>query len=320
MSNCENKKYGIDCVYPLEFEQVDLRKRGVWDEKSRRNSFTTYYRELWSDAWMCRSYEGQGYDDCNGRFMRHGKGKEIGVDGYVRYEGEFMHGMACGKGKLYYASGALMYDGEFWLNKWHGRGKLYFENGKIHIDGVFSNGLVDGWGLVYYDSGILCYEGDIKDGKTHGYGRKYNEDGTLYYEGTVNMGEADGKGRLYHSNGNLEYEGEVKTGDFEGRGREYDGNGVLKYEGEFVKGEYCGQGRLYDPETGKLIREGMFPEESEPEESVSTLGALRDFLKNQNDEPSDLPAETIGFRLSNKAEKSIEEFWEKEFEEEERRE
>lgn len=275
------KQYGVSEVYPMSFEKV---KPNRWNQILGVNTYKDgelYHAEIYSEDGKHRVYVGKGYNRGD-RFFRHGKGKEFWPNGNLRYDGDFMHDMACGNCKIYFEDGTLCYAGEVWLNQWYGKGVSYREDGTIHIDGIFADGIVNGFARVFYECGGLSYEGETKDGAIHGQGRKYNEDGTIYYEGTANMGNPDGFGRAYHPNGMLMYEGEIKSLKLWGYGRKYHENGKLIYEGEFVDGEYSGQGRLYDPFTGKLIREGVFHEVGN--ESVQTEGKWEDITGLEEDD------------------------------------
>lgn len=318
----ESKIYGVDVVFPMEFEMLREKLAVDWDDE-----FPPRDGEAYCARGAVGNYIGEGYNKGE-RFVRHGNGSEYWSNGSVKYIGEFKHDTASGKGKAFSEYEDLLYEGEFWLNRWHGKGKSYRENGALHYEGTFFEGLFDGDGRAYHENGKLSYEGEVKDGVIHGYGRKYNEDGNIYYEGRANMGEPDGYGRLYHPNGRLRYEGEIKKLQFWGYGRKYLGNGQLEYEGEFVNGDYsgqgryyvygkleyegefvdgaycgqgrfyvdgkleyegefvdgayCGQGRLYDPHTGKLIREGVFHEVGG--ENVKTEDKWESVIEVEEDE------------------------------------
>ena len=61
-----------------------------------------------------------------------------GIQGQLKYEGEYLNGKKHGKGKEYY-EGQLEYEGEYLNGNRHGKGKQYYE-GQLEYEGEYLYG------------------------------------------------------------------------------------------------------------------------------------------------------------------------------------
>ena len=201
----------------------------------------------------------------------HGTGKEYGVFGEVKFEGEYFNGKRNGKGKELYFMGNTLFEGEYFNGKRNGNGKEYYEKGQLKFEGEYFNGFE--WnGKGYNISHKLVYE--IKNGK--GYKKEFDlYSGKMYFEGEFLNGQRNGKGIEYTFRNKKLFEGIYLNGKrWKGKGydakgkiaykikngkgfiKEFDGNNIIRFAGVYINGEKNGKGIEFID--GQLIFEGEY--------------------------------------------------------------
>ena len=159
---------------------------------------------FWDDGTL--RYEGKGYTDFSGYFVRHGRGKQYDENGVLIYEGKFVRDEQDGPGKMYRPDGTLFFEGQFQKGE-SKKGKVYRKDGSLLYEGELQNHSFHGKDRIYHPQGMLGYEGDFKEGEGTGKGRLYYPSGELFYEGEVVSYEAEGEGISYLKDGSLLFEG-----------------------------------------------------------------------------------------------------------------
>jgi|GEM_PF-3308421 len=161
-----------------------------------------------------------------------GTGKYFYYDGVLRYEGQWVNGIAEDFGTEYSPSGRKLYEGEWKDGSKHGKGKTFYANGSIQYEGDFYNGYKKGQGTLYDIKGNMLYKGGWDLDKYNESGAEYKKDGILGYEGNWKYGLKDGNGKLYHPDG--------KT---------------IKYQGTFHLNYYV-DGKFFDEKGKEISAEG----------------------------------------------------------------
>lgn len=206
-----------------------------------------------------------------GHDIYDGTGTLFDQEGYLLFEGEFVHHMKQGNG-IMYLKGQKVYEGEFIQNKKQGNGILY-KDGLKHYEGHFRNDLMDGFGILYHEKAVIApfadlraqhphlnrpqFEGDFVHGMKKGKGKQYYPNGLLQYEGDFMWNRMQGAGKLFchtETPTNEELAQGVTTLQFEGyffedmkhgKGKHYTRQGVLEAEGQFKEDAMTGKGTLY---------------------------------------------------------------------------
>ena len=161
-----------------------------------------------------------------------GTGKYFYNDGVLRYEGQWVNGIAEGYGIEFSPTGRKVYEGEWKDGFRSGKGKIFYGNGQIQYEGDFFNGYRKGQGTLYDIAGNVTYKGGWDLNKYNETGTEYDEKGVLKYEGNWKYGLKDGNGTEYHPNG--------KT---------------IKYQGAFHLNYYT-EGSFFDEKGKEISAEG----------------------------------------------------------------
>ena len=209
---------------------------------------------------------------------RNGKGHELYVNVFVKFEGEYLNGERW-NGKVYDFSGhekCEIKNGEKQMEKDNFK-KNYLINDDLlfYFDFFSFEQLFVSYNRIFnsisinsninttdltgkgkeYKNGKLVYRGEFVKGKRDGKGKEYNEN-ELIFEGEYINGERNGKGKYYFFN-ELIFEGEYMDGIRNGLGKEYYINNKIKFEGEYQDGKINGKEKEYDY-FGRLIYEGEY--------------------------------------------------------------
>jgi len=184
--------------------------------------------------------------------------------------------------KIYGIEGYLKYEGDYYQSKYSGFGKLYggCDNKLLIYEGLFKDGLYEGKGILK-DRYKYEYNGSFKEGKYHGFGKLYKyidnnnygeENKYLYYEGNFNLGKFEGRGELYYRGSEknnycpeIMYSGIFRNNEINGKGVKYYKSGAIKFDGIFGTINSC-QGAYYCP-LGDILYKGNLINEK-PDDDV----------------------------------------------------
>ncbi len=153
-----------------------VKYRGLWIKRWGTNE--QFYNRI--EGYLSNGkYEGSVklfnddvlvFDGCLEYELKEGYGKEYYVEGLIRYEGEFHHGVYHGKGEYYQSDypHKIKYKGEFYNSRFSGKGIKYINNDGDYFEGRFLCGEFQVGKKVLNHR--IVYEGEWDRERYHGKG------------------------------------------------------------------------------------------------------------------------------------------------------
>jgi hypothetical protein len=180
-------------------------------------------------------------------------GKIIG-----KYTGSLKHGKREGYGTMVYNESELLslYEGDWKNDTMHGVGNATYKDGRYY-EGTFENNMSHGLGTLLYSNGSK-YDGTFENDNATGLGITTYNNGEIYKGDHVN-GIREGKGEYHYKTSPfyMMYTGDYKNGLFDGHGELHLIDGT-NYIGEFKDNKRHGNGKLVNAETGDVIKDGQW--------------------------------------------------------------
>ena len=169
-------------------------------------------------------------------------------EGLFKFTGFLINDKREGWGREVHMNGNLKYEGLFINNGRHGKSiTLYWSNGNVYFEGDYINGKREGFGKEYHQDRLLRYEGQWLNDEIHGDNVSINyADGSLHFSGNMVQGKKSGLCTVYHSNNNIRSFGNFEDDKLNGDCVEiYFDNGMLKYKGQVLYNKMQGYGKEY---------------------------------------------------------------------------
>lgn len=117
------------------------------------------------------------------------------------------------------------------------------------------------WGRSFYKNGNVRIEVPFVNGKKEGVYKKYYESGQLSTQERYINDRAEGERIHYAPDGSIEHASNYLNGRLHGKMKIYD-KGILTDERTYFYGNLCGVSKTYDSQTGKLLRETNYSNNS----------------------------------------------------------
>ena len=181
-----------------------------------------------------------------GTKIKNGKGKELYINGEIKYEGDYKDDKREGNGCEYTEEGEVIFKGEY------KEGKQWNGNKKVFDDYEDENGQIKKY---------VKLKVEVKNGKICGKCKEFDFEGNMIYEGEYQNEKRHGNGKEY-TNNNIDFEGEFKEGKrWNGIANQFNMNGKVVYDCTYQNGKiFNGKEYKYFDDEIKLRTEAEYKE------------------------------------------------------------
>lgn len=206
------------------------------------------------DATKLNQYDGLGNKD--------GFWKEYytHMDKKLRYEGQFIHGIAVGLFTFYYDNGVKEATMNYFNNGKNASTHLYHPNGTILAMGLYEDKKKDSLWRYYHVSGYLIAEDFYRDAQKNGPAKVFFEDGKPLEESNWVNGKQDGIWKQYYTNGKPKFVMHYKDGLRQGEVQFFYDSGSLKGSGVYKDSHRDSVWIYYKPD-GSLLKQIIYKDQ-----------------------------------------------------------
>jgi antitoxin component YwqK of YwqJK toxin-antitoxin module len=203
--------------------------------------------------------DGINQTDDQGR--KHGPYRKMGVEGKVRYEGYFEHGIPKGTFRHYYDDGQLMAENVYSVDGKQSRAVFYHPGAIRKAEGKFIQEQKDSIWIYYNEKGEKISQSNYKNGKLNGPSTTYFANGSVCEELNYLDGQKEGAWKGFFENGKLKEEGQFSKNLLVGKVVYYHPSGEKSGLGKYEAGVKSGEWFYYDengiPTFSEVFRNGV---------------------------------------------------------------